>query len=72
MARTRSSLASAIPPRSMHGARHPVALRHSRAFGRARRYQVAVAQPPARLNDDLRQFMMTFIGGLVFVTVFIA
>ena len=72
MARTRPSLAHAIPRRSPAPAHGRIAPRHGRAFGRARTFEVATVQPQATLNADLKQFMMTFLGGLVFVAVLIA
>ena len=72
MARTRPSLAHAIPQRSAARAYGRMAPRHGRAFGRARTYEVAVVQPKAALSADLKQFMTTFLGGLVFVSVLIA
>ena len=72
MARTRSSLAHAIPRRSTVSARGRMAPRHGRAFGRARTYEVALVQPQESLGADLKQFMTAFLGGLVFVSVLIA
>lgn len=72
MVRTRSSLAHAIPRRSATPAHRRIAPRHGRAFRRAPTFEVAVAQPQATLNADLKQFMTTFLGGLVFVAVLIA
>ncbi len=72
MARTRSSLTHAIPRRSPAPAQRRIAPRHGRAFGRARTFEVAMVQPQETLNADLKQFMTTFLGGLVFVAVLIA
>ena len=72
MARTRTSLATVSPRRSAPVSTARIAPRHARAFGRARRYEIAVAQPVQRVNDELRQYMMTFLGGFVFVAVFLA
>ena len=72
MARTRSSLAHVVPRRSAAPARARMAPRHGRAFGRAHAYDVAPVQPQQPRNADLRQFMTTFLGGLVFVGVLIA
>ena len=72
MARTRTSLATAIPRRSAPVGRAQIAPRHQRAFGRARRYEVAQAAPTTQPDGDLRQLMMTFLGGFVFVAVLIA
>jgi len=72
MARTRPSLAHAIPPRHAAPAHGRFAPRHGRAFGRARTFEVAMVEPQPALNADLKQFMTTFLGGLVFVSVLIA
>lgn len=70
MVRTRSSLA--IPRRSTVSAHARMAPRHGRAFGRGRTYDFALVQPQEALSADLKQFMTTFLGGLVFVAVLIA
>ena len=72
MARTRSSLAHVIPRRAPAPVRGRMAPRRGRAFGRARTYESAPAQPLPAPNGDLRQIMTTFLGGLVFVGVLIA
>ena len=72
MARTRSSLAHAIPRRSAAPVHGRMAPRHGRAFGRARTYDAALVQPQVAPSADLKQFMTTFLGGLVFVSVLIA
>ena len=72
MARTRPSLAHAIPRRWPGPAQGRIAPRHGRAFGRGRTFEVATIQPQETLNADLKQFMTTFLGGLVFVAVLIA
>ena len=72
MARTRSSLALVAPRRSAPAPRARMMPRHASAFGRAQRYEIAVAQPVKPVSHDLRQLMMTFLGGFVFVSVFLA
>ena len=72
MARTRPPLAVALPPRSGAISRSRIAPRHRRAFGRARTYEVAIPQPQPALSEDLKQFLTTFVGALVFVSVLIA
>ena len=72
MARSRSSLAPAITHRSGALSRSRTLPRHSRAFGRARTYEVAIPQPQPGLSGDLKQVLTTFLGGLVFVGVLIA
>ncbi len=45
----------------------------TRVFGRARGYAIAAAEPaPASLSDDLRIFALTFIGGFLFMAVYLA
>ena len=42
-------------------------------FGRRRRFTVAAPAPMvSALTDDLKLFAMTFIGGLLFMTVYLA
>jgi hypothetical protein len=52
--------------------RSRIAPRHQRAFGRARTYEVAIPQPQPALSNDFKQFLTTFVGALVFVSVLIA
>ena len=44
------------------------------SFGRRRPFTVAMEAPPSAsvLSDDLKLFAMTFVGGLLFVTVYLA
>lgn len=44
----------------------------TRLFGRGRPYVMAVAEPGPSIADDLRIFALTFIGGFLFVTVYLA
>ena len=48
--------------------------RHPAAFGRRTRFANGdvVAQAPGSLMDDLRLFAMFFIGGLTFMSVYLA
>ncbi len=49
------------------------ALRPPRFFGRGRRYVLDLPEAPAStLGDDARLFATTFIGGLLFMTVYLA
>ena len=45
-----------------------------RTFGRGRLYSPAseAASPPLTLTDDARLFALTFAGGFLFMTVFLA
>ena len=44
------------------------------SFGRRRPFTVAMEAPPpgSVLSDDLKLFAMTFAGGLLFMTVYLA
>ena len=44
----------------------------TRLFGRRRPYLAAVAQPAPSVADDLRIFLLTFGGGFLFMTVYLA
>jgi hypothetical protein len=46
-------------------------LQHRR-FGRRGSFQAAAIAAPSTLADDLRLFALTFAGGFLFVTVFLA
>ena len=44
-----------------------------RNFGRARTYAAAAPeQAPSGLSDDLRIFVLTFIGGFLFMAIYLA
>jgi hypothetical protein len=43
-----------------------------RRFGRGRGYSVAAMAAPSALAGDLRLFALTFAGGFLFVTIFLA
>ena len=45
---------------------------HSRQFGRKGVATAIAASPRSTLADDLRLFALTFAGGFLFVTVFLA
>jgi hypothetical protein len=43
------------------------------AFGRGRSYAMAVEMPaPTSIGDDMKLFVSSFVGGLVFMTVYLA
>lgn len=44
----------------------------TRIFGRARPTAVAVAEAPSSAADDVRIFALTFVGGFLFMTVYLA
>ena len=46
-------------------------LQHRR-FGRSGSVQAAVIAAPSKLTDDIRLFALTFAGGFLFMTVFLA
>ena len=49
------------------------ALRQPRFFGRGRRYILnAPARSASSIADDARLFATTFVGGLLFMTVYLA
>ncbi len=49
------------------------ALRQPRFFGRGRRYVFSQPTPAASgFGDDARLFATTFVGGLLFMTVYLA
>ena len=49
------------------------AYRQPRLFGRGRRYILDAPAPAvAALSDDARLFATTFVGGLLFMTVYLA
>lgn len=50
----------------------PVTAIRPRLFGRGKSFAVAAPAAPSDLADDLRLFAMTFAGGFLFVTVFLA
>ena len=41
-------------------------------FGRARHYVLAAAEPSPQIADDLRLFILTFVGGFLFMAVYLA
>lgn len=41
-------------------------------FGRGRRYIVETFEQAASMNDDTRLFLTTFLGGFLFMTVYLA
>lgn len=41
-------------------------------FGRGRRYILGPLKQAAAVSDDLRLFLMTFAGGFLFMTVYLA
>jgi hypothetical protein len=43
-----------------------------RPFGRRASVQSAAIAPPSSMADDLRLFALTFAGGFLFMTVFLA
>ena len=45
-----------------------------RLFGRGRSFILSLSQAPARpiLSDDLKLFATTFLGGFLFVAIFVA
>ena len=44
----------------------------TRVFGRGRSYAMAAAEPTPSLTDDLRIFLLTFGGGFLFMTIYLA
>jgi len=53
--------------------RHRVPTSSPRAFGRRPAYAQAIeAAPSASLSDELRLFALTFAGGFLFMTVYLA
>ncbi|MEO6114221.1 MAG: hypothetical protein ABIP07_07255 [Sphingomicrobium sp.] len=51
--------------------RRPVIALPSLFFGRGRRYLLE-AEIPASMADDTRLFALTFVGGFLFMTVYLA
>ena len=53
---------------------HPVHALRARRFGRGRTYAVALAAdiPQSGIAQDLRMFALTFAGGFLFMTVYLA
>jgi hypothetical protein len=45
---------------------------HGRRFGRGRGYSAAAMAAPSALAGDLKLFALTFAGGFLFVTIFLA
>jgi hypothetical protein len=43
-----------------------------RRFGRGRGYSMAAMAAPSALASDLKLFALTFAGGFLFVTIFLA
>ena len=52
--------------------RRSAAHSHVSRFGRGRSYVLALPQPPAGLLDDVRLFGLTFLGGLTFMSIYLA
>ena len=53
---------------------HPVHALRARRFGRGRTYAVAASAEfsPSGIAEDLRTFALTFAGGFLFMTVYLA
>lgn len=47
-------------------------LTRPRLFGRAKSPALLAAAAPSRFADDLRLFALTFAGGFLFMTIFLA
>jgi hypothetical protein len=43
-----------------------------RPFGRRGGFRAAALAAPSTLADDIRLFALTFVGGFLFITIFIA
>ncbi|MBA3668406.1 MAG: hypothetical protein H0W65_11930 [Sphingomonas sp.] len=57
----------------MQSVRRPTAAISASRFGRGRRYTMAVAAAPDRtLSDDVKLFALTFVGGFLFMGVYLA
>jgi len=52
--------------------RHPASQFRARTFGRGKPYVAAAAEPESQLSDDLRIFALTFVGGFLFMAVYLA
>jgi hypothetical protein len=52
--------------------RQPASKPRTRTFGRAKPYVVAGAEPASQLADDLRIFALTFVGGFLFMAIYLA
>jgi hypothetical protein len=53
--------------------RRPLAAIPTTRFGRGRRYSsIIVDQPVRTVSDDLRLFALTFVGGFLFMGVYLA
>ena len=53
--------------------RRPANQFRTRVFGRAKSFAIAAPEPaPSSLPDDLRIFALTFIGGFLFMAVYLA
>jgi hypothetical protein len=53
--------------------RSPANQFRTRVFGRGKSYAIAAADPaPAGLSDDLRIFALTFVGGFLFMAIYLA
>jgi hypothetical protein len=45
----------------------------TRVFGRAKGFAIAASEPaPSSLSDDLRIFALTFVGGFLFMAIYLA
>ena len=52
--------------------RQPASQFRVRTFGRGKPYVVAAAQPTSQFADDLRIFALTFVGGFLFMAIYLA
>ena len=53
--------------------RRPANQFRTRVFGRAKSFAIAAPEPaPSSLPEDLRIFALTFIGGFLFMAVYLA
>ena len=71
---TLSNGKEAIKKVAMRMLRHPVQFSRTRNFGRGRPYLVSAAAdvPQGGIAQDLRMFALTFAGGFLFMTVYLA
>jgi hypothetical protein len=52
--------------------RQPASQFRTRIFGRGKPYVIATAEPAAQFTDDLRIFALTFVGGFLFMAIYLA
>jgi hypothetical protein len=52
--------------------RQPASQSRTRTFGRGKPYVTARAEPASQFADDLRIFALTFVGGFLFMAVYLA